>query len=85
MTNSFIFIKKKNELLRPVQNYWELNKGLVKNKYSFPLIPELINKLKGAEIFFKINFYKNIIMSALRKEMSKRRCLRQTVVSLSQQ
>ncbi|ESK87517.1 reverse transcriptase-rnase h-integrase [Moniliophthora roreri MCA 2997] len=41
----------------------ELNKGTVKNAYPLPLISELLDKLKGAEIFTKLdlrNGYNNV-------------------------
>uniref|UniRef100_A0A0W0GD70 Putative reverse transcriptase-rnase h-integrase n=1 Tax=Moniliophthora roreri TaxID=221103 RepID=A0A0W0GD70_MONRR len=45
------------------QDYRELNKGTVKNTYPLPLISELLDKLKGANIFMKLdlrNGYNNI-------------------------
>ncbi|ESK82796.1 reverse transcriptase-rnase h-integrase [Moniliophthora roreri MCA 2997] len=49
--------------LRPTQDYRELNKGTVKNAYPLPLISELLDKLKGATIFTKLdlrNGYNNV-------------------------
>uniref|UniRef100_A0A0W0FZY0 Reverse transcriptase-rnase h-integrase n=1 Tax=Moniliophthora roreri TaxID=221103 RepID=A0A0W0FZY0_MONRR len=44
-------------------DYRELNKGTVKNAYPLPLISELLDKLKGATIFTKLdlrNGYNNV-------------------------
>jgi len=35
--------------------YHELNKFTTKNKYIFPIIYDLMDQLRGASIFFKIN------------------------------
>jgi len=37
---SFFFVKKKNGLLQLVQDYQQLNKAIIKNKYPLPLIQE---------------------------------------------
>ncbi|ESK83505.1 reverse transcriptase-rnase h-integrase [Moniliophthora roreri MCA 2997] len=64
MASPFFFVAKKEKgALRPTQDYRELNKGTVKNAYSLPLISELLDKLKGAMIFTKLdlrNGYNNI-------------------------
>lgn len=63
MASPFFFVKKKDGKLRPVQDYRDLNKGTVKNEYPLPLIPELIDKLKGAKVFSKIDLrwgYNNV-------------------------
>jgi len=49
------FVKKKDRKLRLVQDYRVLNTMTVKNKYSLPLIPELIAKLRGAKYFTKLD------------------------------
>ena len=40
--SSFFFIKKKDGKLRPVQDYWNINKWTVRNQYPLPLITTLI-------------------------------------------
>lgn len=55
MASPFFFVKKKDGKLRPVQDYRELNKGTIKNEYPLPLIAELIDKLKGARYFSKVD------------------------------
>jgi len=49
------FIKKKDSLLRLVQDYHALNAVTVKNRYSLPLISELVSQLCGARYFTKLD------------------------------
>ena len=51
----FFFIKKKDGKLRPVQDYRKVNEWSIKNRYPLPLIPELINRVKGASLFSKFD------------------------------
>uniref|UniRef100_A0A0W0FG00 Putative reverse transcriptase-rnase h-integrase n=1 Tax=Moniliophthora roreri TaxID=221103 RepID=A0A0W0FG00_MONRR len=64
MASPFFFVaKKKKGALRPTQDYQELNKGMVKNAYPLLLISELLDKLKGAKVFTKLdlrNGYNNV-------------------------
>lgn len=55
MASPVFFIKKKDRSLRLVQDYRALNAVTVKNKYPLPLISELINKLRGAKYFTKLD------------------------------
>jgi len=55
MASPVFFIKKKDGTLRLVQDYRALNTMTVKNKYPLPLISELINKLRGANYFTKLD------------------------------
>lgn len=55
LSSSFFFIKKKDGSLCPVQDYRKLNNMTIKNRYPLPLIQELIDKLKGASIFTKLD------------------------------
>ena len=60
---SFFFIKKKNGKLRPVQDYRPINEWTVKNKYPLPLIPQLIDRLRGCSLYTKFNIrwgYNNV-------------------------
>ena len=57
MASPFFFVKKKDGKLRPVQDYRKLNQGTVKNKYPLPLIQELINKMKQAKYFTKLDVH----------------------------
>lgn len=55
MASPFFFVGKKDGNLRPCQDYRYLNEGTIKNAYPLPLIPELIDKLKGATVFSKLD------------------------------
>jgi len=55
MASPVFFIKKKDSTLWLVQDYWALNAMTVKNKYLLPLISELINKLRRAKYFTKLD------------------------------
>jgi len=60
---SFFFIDKKDGKLCPIQDYRPLNTNTRKNAAPIPLIPELINKLLGAQFFTKLDVcwgYNNI-------------------------
>ncbi len=59
----FFFIKKKDGKLQPVQDYQKLNSLTVKNQYPLPLIPELIDRLRNATLFTKLDIrwgYNNV-------------------------
>ena len=59
----FFFVAKKDGTLWPCQDYWYLNERTVKNIYPLPLITKLTNKLRGANIFTKMDLrleYNNI-------------------------
>jgi len=55
MASPVFFIKKKDGTLQLFQDYRALNTMTVKNKYPLPLISELINKLRGAKYFTKLD------------------------------
>ncbi|ESK83152.1 reverse transcriptase-rnase h-integrase [Moniliophthora roreri MCA 2997] len=64
MASPFFFVAKKEKgVLQPTQDYRELNKGTIKNTYPLLLISELLDKLKGATVFTKLNLrnsYNNV-------------------------
>ena len=63
MASSFFFVAKKDGKLRPVQNYIPLNDIMVKNEAPLPLISDLLDKLRGARYFTKLDVrwgYNNI-------------------------
>ena len=63
MASPFFFVNKKDGKLRPCQDYQYLNEHTVKNAYPLPLISELLDKLKGAKHFTKLDVrwgYNNI-------------------------
>ncbi len=53
----FFFIKKKDGKLRPVQDYRKLNELTIKNQYPLPLIPEIIDKVRDAQLFTKLDVH----------------------------
>ena len=55
MASPVFFIRKKDGALRLVQDYCALNAITVKNKYPLPLISELIEKLRVARYFTKLD------------------------------
>ncbi len=60
---AFFFIKKKNSKLHPVQDYWPVNEWTIKNCYPLPLIPQLIDQLRGCTLFTKFDIkwgYNNV-------------------------
>jgi hypothetical protein len=57
MASPFLFVSKKDGKLRPCQDYRYLNDWMVKNSYSLPLISEIMDKLKGAKYFTKLDVH----------------------------
>jgi len=57
MAAPVFFIKKKDGSLQLVQDYHTLNSMIVKNKYSLPLISELMSQLHGARYFTKLDVH----------------------------
>src|SRR5277367_2190546 len=63
MASPFFFVSKKDRKLRPCQDYRYLNEWTIKNAYPLPLISEIMDKLKGAKYFTKLDVrgaYNNI-------------------------
>ena len=59
----YFYISKKNRSLQLVQDYRKLNQVTIKNKTSLSLIGEVINKLKEAKYFNKLDLiwgYNNV-------------------------
>jgi len=60
---SCFYIPKKDGSLRLVQDYGKLNQVTIKDKMPLPLIREVIDKLKEARYFNKLNLiwgYNNV-------------------------
>jgi hypothetical protein len=55
MASPFFFVDKKDGKLRPCQDYRYLNEHTIKNAYPLPRITELLDKLKGAKYFTKLD------------------------------
>jgi len=50
-----LFVKKKDCTLRLVIDYRKLNEMTIRNSYPLPLISELLDRVKGAKIFTKLD------------------------------
>jgi hypothetical protein len=50
-----LFVKKKDGMLNLCIDFTQLNKVIVKNKYSFPRIYDLFDKLRARHIFSNID------------------------------
>ena len=61
MASPFFFVKKKDGKLQTCQDYWFLNEWTIKNAYPLPLIFEIMDKLKGAKYFTKLDVQWNNI------------------------
>ena len=63
MASPFFFILKGDGTLRLVQNCRGLNEYTIKNRYPLPLIQELVDKLRYAKHFTKLDIrwgYNNV-------------------------
>ena len=61
--SSFFYVGKKDSGLRPCQDYRHMSKCTIKDTYPLPLISDLINKVKDAQLFTKFDIqsrYNNI-------------------------
>ena len=50
-----LFVKKKDRPMRLCNDYRQLNKVTIKNKYSLPRIDNLFDQLQKASVFLKID------------------------------
>ena len=57
MASPFFFISKKDRRLQPCHDYWYLNDWTIKNSYPLPLIINIMDKLKGAKYFTKMDVW----------------------------
>ena len=63
MASPFFFVSKKDGKLWPCQDYCYLNNWMIRNSYPLPLISDILDKLKGAKYFTKLDVrwgYNNI-------------------------
>ncbi|PIL36563.1 hypothetical protein GSI_00252 [Ganoderma sinense ZZ0214-1] len=57
MSSPFFFVKKKDGSLHPIQDYRQLNDITIKNRYPLPLVSDLIDRLKKAKYFTKLDIH----------------------------
>ena len=76
MASPFFFVTKKDGKLQPCQDYHYLNEWTIKNAYPLPLISEIIDKLKGAKYFTKLDVRWDTTTSGSKKETNGRLLLR---------
>ena len=57
MASPFLFVCKKDGKLWPCQDYCYLKNWTIKNSYSLPLISDILDKLKGAKYFMKLDIW----------------------------
>ena len=57
MACPFFFVNKKDRKLRPCQDYRYLNNWMIKKSYPLHLISEIMDKLKGAKYFTKLDVH----------------------------
>ena len=50
-----LFVKKKDRNMRLCVDYGQMNKATIKNKYPLPRIDDLIDQLRGAAVFSKLD------------------------------
>ena len=63
MASPFFFVKKKDGKLHPCQDYQYLNECTIKNAYPLPLISDIMDRLKDATYFTKLDIqagYNNV-------------------------
>lgn len=63
IASPFFFVGKKDGSLRPCQDYRALNEATIKDRYPLPLISDLMDKLKTAKVFTKMDLragYNNV-------------------------
>ena len=53
--SSFFYVGKKDEGIRPCQDYRYVNEHTIKDAYPLPLISDLIDKVKDAKLFTKFD------------------------------
>ena len=55
MASPVFFVKKKDGGIHFVQDYWKLNNITIKNTYSLPLVPNIMNKIASTKAKYSPN------------------------------
>lgn len=55
--NPIVWVKKNDGSWRLCVDYKCLNESTIKNKYPIPIVKELLDKLRGAKVFSKIDLW----------------------------
>jgi hypothetical protein len=63
-----LFILKKDGSLRLYVNYRDLNKIIIKNRYPFPLMGEILDRLNGAAVYTKLDLKEAYYKIRIKKE-----------------
>jgi Reverse transcriptase (RNA-dependent DNA polymerase) len=56
-SSPFFFIKKKDGMLRPVQDYQEINKWTIRDVYPIPQITHILEQLQGKTLFTALDIW----------------------------
>ena len=63
-----LFVPKKDGTLRFCVDYQWLNKKTIRNRYPLPLPEEMMDRLRGAQVFSKIDLRSGYWQMPVRKE-----------------
>jgi hypothetical protein len=70
-----LFILKKDGSFRLYVDYRDLNKIIIKNRYSFSLVGEILDRFNGAAIYTKFDLKEIYYRIRIKKETSGKRLL----------
>ena len=63
-----LFVQKKDGSLRLCIDYRQLNQVTIKNKYPLPRVDDLLDQLRGASVFSKIDLKSGYYQVRVREE-----------------
>jgi len=56
-TSPVHFVAKKDGKQRMVEDYWHINKGMIKNAYPLPLISDILDGVGMKKVFTKLDLH----------------------------